>query len=335
MSDERHDNADLVFMERGPKARNHGRRNPGLVLTVSRRPTVKGHRRLRPPVNENEAVLVWADEYSRMAEAYDRDVVPYFEPMARRVVDVAAPKSGELLLDLATGTGLLACLLAPRVAPQSIVAIDLADGALSVASHRAGALGLRNIRFEMLDIRNIVYRGNLFDGAVCSFGIPAVGFGRVFGEVFRVLKPGGRFAFAKWGEPSDAAVSAVDDLLAKYGTRSPSKRLGEIRAARAFTRDHPDYKPSFDARSLGAALERVGFREIGIQVEVANALFAPPERYLDLRLAYGENDQEVAEMDSSSREAFRGDVIARLRELARDGVLTVAWKVHYLSARKP
>jgi len=286
-------------------------------------------------VNENEAVLVWADEYSRMAVAYDRNVVPFFEPMARRVVDLAEPKSGELVLDLATGTGLLARLVAPKVEPQSLVAIDLADGALAVASHRSGALGLRNIRFEMMDVRNIVYRGGLFDAVVCSFGIPSVGFSRVFGEVFRVLKPGGRFVFAKWGERADPAVAAFDELLEKYAVQSPTERLREIREARAFTRSHPDYKPSFDAQALAASLQRVGFRDVEVHEDVTRPTFTPPDRYLDLRLAYGESDREVAEMDPSSREAFRRDLAARHRPLARDGVLTVAWKVHYLSARKP
>ena len=286
-------------------------------------------------VNENEATLIWADEYSRMAEAYDRNIAPYFEPMARRVAELADPKPGELFLDLSTGTGLLACILAPQVAPQSVVAIDLADGALAVASQRAGALGLRNLRFEMMDVRNIVYRGNLFDGVTCSFGIPRVGFARVFAEAQRVVKPGGRFLFVSWSENTDTASTAVDDLLAKYATATPSKRLADIRAARQFTRSHPDFKPSFDPKILIAALRAAGFRDIHAEPQPHDAAFEPPERYLDFRLSYGEWDQEVAEMDSASRDAFRRDVIARLRELARDVALAVAWPHHYVSARKP
>ena len=92
-------------------------------------------------VNANEATLVWVDEYSRMAEAYDKNVTPRFEPIAQEVVRLADPKPGELFLDVGTGTGLLACLIAPRVLPQGVVAIDLADGAISVGSYRAGNAG--------------------------------------------------------------------------------------------------------------------------------------------------------------------------------------------------
>src|SRR5438477_305126 len=94
-------------------------------------------------MNANEATLLYVDEFSRMAEAYDRNVVPRFEAIAQEVLRLANPKAGELVLDLGTGTGLLACLVAPLVRPQGVVAIDLADGAISVASYRAGNAGIR------------------------------------------------------------------------------------------------------------------------------------------------------------------------------------------------
>src|SRR5947208_13247194 len=106
-------------------------------------------------MNANEATLLYVDEFSRMAEAYDRNVVPRFEAIAREVLRLANLKAGELVLDIGTGTGLLACLAAPFVRPQGVVAIDLADGAISVASYRAGNAGVGNIRSELLACRNL------------------------------------------------------------------------------------------------------------------------------------------------------------------------------------
>src|SRR3989442_4019647 len=125
-------------------------------------------------VNANEATLVWVDEYSRMAEAYDKNVTPRFEPIAQEVVRLADPKPGELFLDVGTGTGLLACQIAPRGLPQGVVAIDLADGSISVGSYRSRNAGIRSIRFQTLDSRNIVYHGKLFDGAGSNLRIPTL-----------------------------------------------------------------------------------------------------------------------------------------------------------------
>src|SRR6059058_166227 len=201
-------------------------------------------------MNANEATLLYVDEFSRMAEAYDRNVVPHFEAIAQEVLRLANPKAGELVLDLGTGTGLLACLVAPLVRPQGVVAIDLADGAISVASYRAGNAGIRNIRFEMLDSRNIVYHGKLFDAAASNLGIPALGYDRVFQEVHRVLKPSGRFVFSEWPTDPNPSFAALRELLEKHGTRSPSKDLALVREAVRLVRTDPEAKALGDPRAV-------------------------------------------------------------------------------------
>src|SRR3989475_5708312 len=184
-----------------------------------------------------------------MAEAYDKNVAPRFEPIAQEVIRLADPKPNELFLDLGTGTGLLACLIAPRVLPQGVVAIDLADGAISVASYRAGNAGIRNIRFEMLDSRNIVYHGKLFDAAVSNLGIPALGYDRVFQEVHRVLKPFGRFVFSEWPTDPNPSFAALRELLEKHGTRSPSVDLAQVREAVRLGRTGTEAKALWEPRS--------------------------------------------------------------------------------------
>src|SRR2546428_13821007 len=127
-----------------------------------------------------------------MAEAYDKNVAPRFEPIAQEVVRLADPKPNELFLDLGTGTGLLACLIAPRVLPQGVVAIDLAAGPISVASYRAGNSGIRHIRFEMPDRSNISYHGQLLDPAPCHPGFLALGCDSAFPAANRARNPSAR-----------------------------------------------------------------------------------------------------------------------------------------------
>src|SRR5713226_10249224 len=193
VDDEGLDDEDLLLLESGDEFHGPNPKGPSGINPSGREAFIARSRFVAGKMNGNEATLLWVDEFSRMAEAYDRNVTPQFEPIATEVVRLSNPKPNELFLDVGTGTGLLACLLAPRLLPQGVVAIDLADGAISVASYRAGNAGIRNIRFEMLDARNIVYHGKLFDAAASNLGIPALGYDRVFQEVHRVLKPSGRF----------------------------------------------------------------------------------------------------------------------------------------------
>src|SRR3972149_4843361 len=99
-------------------------------------------------MNPEEVVLLFADEYSRMAETYDRNVTPHFGPIAEKVLELARPAPGGPFPGLGAGTGLLACLPAPKVAPQGVVAIDLADGALATATYPAAGPGLGTVRFR-------------------------------------------------------------------------------------------------------------------------------------------------------------------------------------------
>jgi len=284
-------------------------------------------------VNANEATLVWVDEYSRMAEAYDRNVAPRFEPIAQEVVRLAEPKPNELFLDVGTGTGLLACLIAPRVLPQGVVAIDLADGAISVASYRAGNAGIRNIRFEMLDSRNIVYHGKLFDAAASNLGIPALGYDRVFQEVHRVLKPSGRFVFSEWPTDPSPSFAALRALLEKHGTHSPSKDLAQVREAVRLVRTDPEAMALGDPRAVVKALGIADFERRDATTKKFPVRFADVTELLTFAASYGWYERELREMSTENRNAFDADLAARLEPLTTSAGIEDTWALNLFVAR--
>src|SRR5947209_10524210 len=252
-------------------------------------------------MNANEATLLYVDEFSRMAEAYDRNVVPRFEAIAREVLRLANLKAGELVLDIGTGTGLLACLVAPLVRPQGVVAIDLADGAISVASYRAGNAGIRNIRFEMLDSRNIVYHGKLFDAAASNLGIPALGYDRVFQEVHRVLKASGRLVFSEWPTDPSPSFAALRALLEKHGTRTPSKDLAQVREAVRLVRTDPEAIAPGEPRAVLKALGVGGFGGRDATPKTFRVRVPDVTELLAFAASYGWYERELREMPTESR----------------------------------
>ena len=71
-----------------------------------------------------------------VAGAYDDVLVPIlFEPWAEALIDADGPWGGKRVLDLATGTGIVARLLADRVGPSgSVIGTDLNAEMLKVAA---------------------------------------------------------------------------------------------------------------------------------------------------------------------------------------------------------
>src|SRR5438552_2294238 len=107
-------------------------------------------------MNANEATLVWVDEYSRMAEAYDKNVAPRFEPIAREVVRLAAPKPNELFLDVGTGTGLLGTH--GTMTPSKDLAQVREAVRLVRTDPEAKALGDPDAVFKALDVADFDHR---------------------------------------------------------------------------------------------------------------------------------------------------------------------------------
>src|SRR5437899_666100 len=206
------------------------------------------------------------------------------------------------------------------------------DGAISVASYRAGNAGIRNIRFEMLDSRNIVYRGKLFDGAASNLGVPALGYDRVFHEVYRVLKPSGRFVFSEWPTDPNPSFAALRELLEKHGTPSPSTDLAQVREAVRLVRSDPEAKALGDPRAVLEALRVQGFDRRETMKRQFPVRFANPEDLVRFGASYGWYERELREMPADRRKAFDAELAARLGPLTTSAGIEDIWTVNFFIA---
>ena len=63
----------------------------------------------------------------------------------RKAIDALKPFAPKTILDIATGTGDFAILSARRLAPQSIIGVDISDGMMDVGREKVKAAGLDGI----------------------------------------------------------------------------------------------------------------------------------------------------------------------------------------------
>ena len=113
------------------------------------------------------------------------------------ITRAARLKGDEILLDLGCGTGIYSRPIAQSLNRGIVVGLDLSVPMLRYASSRALDEGLENLIFIRGNALNLPFPDNEFDAVIsCAtihlFSVPDLI--KVFKEVNRILKPGGRFA---------------------------------------------------------------------------------------------------------------------------------------------
>ena len=120
-----------------------------------------------------------------------------------KAVRALALPAGARVLDLATGTGDVALLLARRHPDAQVIGLDPSANMLAVGKVKVAERGLAGrVRLELGDAEKLPYENASFDGVTIAFGIrnvedrPAA-----LREIARVLRPNGRLAILEANEP--------------------------------------------------------------------------------------------------------------------------------------
>jgi SAM-dependent methyltransferase len=123
-------------------------------------------------------------------------------PVSEWLIDHLELQPGQQLLELAAGPGDTGFLAAELIRPGgTLISSDAAEEMLEVARRRAEQLGVDNVEFKQLQLEWIDLPTGSVDAAVCRWGyMLAVDPETALRETRRVLRPGGRLAFAVWAE---------------------------------------------------------------------------------------------------------------------------------------
>jgi len=138
--------------------------------------------------------------FDAVAKKYDitNDVLSLGQTKSWRkaVVSAVAPKTGELILDLAAGTG---TSTQPFYEAGAIpTACDFSPGMIAV-----GRKQFPHLNFVQGDAMNLPFEDNYFDAVTISFGLRNVQDPkRALSEMSRVTRPGGRLVVCEFSHPT-------------------------------------------------------------------------------------------------------------------------------------
>ncbi len=151
------------------------------------------------------------------AETYDSYLVPaVFEPWSRELIRRAQVWKGDRVLDVACGTGIVACRIAATGA--TVTGLDPASDRLARAKLRAADEGVA-VKWIEGSAEALPVRSPAFDLVTCQHGLQFVGDRALaLREMRRVIVPGGRVAIAVWCAIEHQGAYAVLDEVAHRHT---------------------------------------------------------------------------------------------------------------------
>lgn len=158
-----------------------------------------------------------ADLYSSRSAGYDNGA--WHPRIAHRLVEYADIQQGQKVLDLATGTGMVAIEAAQIVGDEGhIIGIDIATGMVERARQKVAALGLSNIKFQVADAEALDFPENSFDRIFCSSAF--IWMSDLLSALklwHRLLKPGGIMGFHAFSDTAFVAGVLSQQALEKQG----------------------------------------------------------------------------------------------------------------------
>ena len=165
------------------------------------------------------------------ADAYERFMGRYSEPLAARLVAVTGAGGGARALDVGCGTGALTAELVRRLGAAAVSAVDPSESFVAATRSRFPAVDVRRAGAELLP-----YADGVFDFALAQLVVhfmtdPVTG----LREMARVTRPGGVVAACVWDHAGGGSPLAVFwraarelDPLVRDESALPGAREGDL-----------------------------------------------------------------------------------------------------------
>lgn len=146
-----------------------------------------------------------APAYDFMNRAMTFGIDKLWRRKAVRLIENSRPAR---ILDVASGTGDLAIMLAHRIPSVSVLGVDISEGMLDIGRKKVVEAGLeQRVSFESADCLSLPFRDDSFDCVSVAYGVR--NFQNLlagYREMYRVLRPGGMLCVIELSTPDSLFV---------------------------------------------------------------------------------------------------------------------------------
>jgi ubiquinone/menaquinone biosynthesis C-methylase UbiE len=259
------------------------------------------------------------DTFDAVADVYDSRPLRFFHISAQNLVGLLNLRGNESILDVATGTGHTAAVLAGALPRGRVVGVDLSPRMIDQARRKMSALGLGNVELVEMDMLDLGFPANTFDIVVSTFGIFfAPDMDAQLGRMTAVTKPGGKIAVSTFREDY---FSPMRDMmitrLTHYGVPPPPQ----------------SWRAVATVDGCRALFARAGLRTIQVEERACGYFLSSPDEWWEVIWNAGFR-RMLSPLSPPDRERFRREHLEEIAALRGPEGIRLSVPVLYTSAVK-